>query len=77
MTERLDEKLGMARMVLDRLKDGPMRWTPLTKIVVKKSPSPWEAQVIIRWLLENGYIERPERGVYSITEKGRALLKSI
>lgn len=77
MTERLDEKLDMARIVLDRLKDGPMRWTPLTKIVVKKSPSPWEAQVIIRWLLENGYIERPERGMYSITEKGRALLKSI
>ena len=77
MTERLDEKLSMARIVLDRLKNGPMRWTPLTKIVVKKSPSPWEAQIIIRWLLENGYIERPEGGVYSITEKGRALLKSI
>ena len=77
MTKRLDEKLKLARIVLDRLKDGPMRWTPLTKIVVKKSPSPWEAQVIIRWLLENGYIERPERGVYSITEKGRALLKFI
>jgi len=77
VTERLDEKLSMARIVLDRLKNGPMRWTPLTKIVVKKSPSPWEAQIIIRWLLENGYIERPERGVYSITEKGRALLKSI
>jgi predicted transcriptional regulator len=62
---------------LDRLRDGPIRWTPLTKIVVEKSPSPWEAQVIIRWLLKNGYIKRPERGVYSITEKGRALLKSI
>ncbi len=36
-----------------------------------------EAQVIIRWLLEKGYVERPERGVYSITEKGRALPKSI
>ena len=47
------------------------------KIVVKESPSPWKAQVIIRWLLENGYMERPERGVYCITEKGRALLKSI
>jgi len=77
VTKRLDEKLDMARIVLDRLKDGPMRWTSLTKTVVKKSPSPWEAQVIIRWLLDNGYIERPERGVYSITEKGRALLKSI
>jgi len=77
MTERLDEKLSMARIVLDRLKDGPMRWTPLTKIVVKKSPSPWEAQVMIRWLLKNGYIERPERGMYAITEKGKKFLKSI
>jgi len=77
VTERLDEKLSMARIVLDRLKDGPMRWTPLTKTVVKKSPSPWEAHVIIKWLLENGYIERPERGLYAITEKGRALYKLV
>jgi predicted transcriptional regulator len=77
MTKRLNEKLSMARIVLDRLKDGSMRWTPLMKIVVKESPSPWKAQVIIRWLLENGYVERPERGVYLITEKGRALLKSV
>ena len=77
MTERLDEKLGMARIVLDGLKDGPMRWTPLTKIVVKKSPSPWETQVIIKWLLTNSYIERSERGLYCITEKGKALLMCI
>jgi len=75
--ERLTEKLRIAQIALDRLKLGPMRWTPLLKIVVKESPSPWKAQVIIKWLLENGYIERPERGVYSITEKGRAFLKSL
>lgn len=77
MTERLDKKLSMARIVLDKLTDSPMRWTQLIKIVVKKSLFPWEAQVIVRWLLEKGYIERPERGVYSITEKERVLLKSI
>jgi len=73
----LDKKLRIARIALDRLQEGPMRWTQLTKIVVKESPSPWKAQVIIKWLLENGYVERPEKGVYNITEKGRTLLKSI
>jgi len=32
---------------------------------------------MIRWLLENGYVGHPERGVYFIIEKERALLKSI
>ena len=77
MTERLDKKLNIARIVLDKLKEGPMKWTQLTKIIVKKSSSPWQAQIIIRWLLENGYIERPERGLYFITERGKDLLKYI
>lgn len=77
MTERLDEKLRIAYIALNKLKDAPMRWTPLMKIVVKESPSPWKAQVIIMWLLENSYVERPERGVYRITEKGQSLLSSL
>jgi predicted transcriptional regulator of viral defense system len=64
-------------MVGKKKENGSMRWTQLTKIVVKKSPSPWQVQVIIRWLLEKGYIERLESGLYVITEKERALLKSI
>ena len=64
MTERLDKKLDIARIVLDKLKEGPMRWTQLMKIIVKKSSSPWQAQIIIRWLLKNGYIENPERGIF-------------
>ncbi len=75
--KRLDEKLRIARMMLERLSEGPMRWTPLLKMVVKESPSPWKAQVIIKWLLSNGYISRPERGVYQITENGRELLRAI
>ena len=77
MTERLDEKLSIASIALNRLSQGAMRWTPLMKILVKESPSPWKAQVIIKWLLENEYVEKPDRGVYRITDKGRDLLKSI
>ena len=49
---------------------------PLVKTVIHESPSLWKAQAIIEWLLKHGFIERPERGVYNITEKGRTLLKS-
>ena len=73
--KRLDEKLRITRIMLEKLEEGPMRWTPLMKVVVKESPSPWKAQVVIKWLLTNEYISRPERGVYQITEKGRKLLK--
>jgi predicted transcriptional regulator len=75
--KRLDEKLRIARVMLEKLRESPMRWTPLMKTVVKESPSPWKAQVIIKWLFSNGYISRPERGVYQITEKGRNFLKVI
>lgn len=75
--KRLDEKLRITRIMLERLSEGPMRWTPLMKTVVGESPSPWKAQVIIKWLLENNYVERPERGVYYITEKGQSLLTSL
>jgi predicted transcriptional regulator len=63
--KRLDEKLRIARIMLEKLSEGPIRWTPL------------KAQVIIKWLLSNGYISRPERGVYQITEKGYKFLKAI
>ena len=75
--KRLDENLRIARIMLEMLEKGPMRWTLLMKMVVKESPSPWKVQVTITWLLDNGYIERPERGVYSITKKGIALLNAI
>ena len=75
--KRLDEKLRIARIMLEKLEEGPMRWTPLMKAVVKESPSPWKAQVIIEWLLSNGYISRPERGIYEITKKGTSFLRSL
>jgi hypothetical protein len=76
VTERFDDKLGAVKIVLEKLKYGPARWTPLVKTVVRESPSPWKAQKILEWLLKHDYIEHPER-VYNITEMGSNLLKSI
>jgi len=77
VTERLNEKLKVARIVLENLRDGPMRWTPLIKSIVQESHSPWKAQTILEWLLRQGYIERPERGLYFITEKGQRFLETL
>jgi len=64
-------------IVLQKLKGGPMRWTPLVKSILQESPSPWKAQTIIEWLLKHGYIERPEKGLYRITEKGLRFLETL
>lgn len=77
MTERLNEKLKVARITLQKLSEGPMRWTPLVKAIVKESPSPWKVQSILEWLLSHGYLERPERGLYRITKKGLNLLQTL
>ena len=77
MTERLDKKLKAAKIVLKNLSGGPMRWTPLVKATLRGSPTPWKFQTIMSWLLVQGYIERNGRGVYGITDKGRAFLKSL
>jgi len=77
VTERLNEKLKVARVVLEKLREGPMRWTPLVKAVLQESPSPWKARSILNWLLRHGYIERPKRGLYRITDKGLQFLETL
>ena len=77
MTDRLNKQLKVASIVLELLSKGDMRWTPLTKAVLKKSPTPWKVQSILSWLLDHGYLERPERGLYRITEKGIEFLRTL
>jgi len=67
MTERLNKQLKVAEM----------HWTPLTKAVLKESPTPWNVQSILRWLLDHRYVERPQRGIYRITEKGLEFLTTL
>ena len=76
VTERFDDRLRVARIVLNALAKGSMNWTPLMKLILKWS-TPWKAQSTLYWLAKEGYIERPERGVYVITEKGRQFLEAM
>ena len=42
---RLEDLLDrVAGIVLELLSRGDMRWTPLTKAVLKESPTPWNVQ---------------------------------
>jgi len=77
LTERLNKQLKVASIVLELLSRGDMHWTPLTKAVLKESPTPWNAQSILRWLLNHEYVVRPERGLYRITKKGLEFLKTL
>jgi predicted transcriptional regulator len=70
MTERFDDRIRVARVVLETLAKGSLNWTSLMRLILKWS-TPWKTQSTLDWLVREGYVERPERGIYVITEKGR------
>ena len=74
--ERFKACLATVAAILGALESGHMRWTPLTRIVVQSS-TPWRAQAVLEWLLGEGYLDRPARGVYRITEHGSLLLSGL
>ena len=74
MTERLEEKLRIARTILNRLEDGPMRRTPLMKSTLGDSETPSTFRNVLDWLLRCAYKDRPERGLYAMAERGRMFL---
>ncbi|MBC8223599.1 hypothetical protein H8E65_03350 [Candidatus Bathyarchaeota archaeon] len=76
MSARIDDRLDVARTILDALEREPARWTPLTRLALKHT-TPWKAQAALEWLLRKGYVERPLRGVYEITERGTHLLRVL
>jgi len=77
MAKRGRSQLDVAGIILDVLSKKPMRRTHLMKEVLKRSPSPSTFNHVLKWLLEDGYIENPERGIYRITDRGRSLLKAL
>jgi len=72
-----EERLRIAGVVLKHLRGTPKRYTELLKLTLSDSATPGSFRSAIKWLLENGYVERPQRGTYQITEKGRAFLSAL
>ncbi|MFH2111051.1 MAG: hypothetical protein ABIJ47_07310 [Candidatus Bathyarchaeota archaeon] len=76
MAKRFDERLETIRLILVELEHSPIRWTLLAKKVTGSS-TPWLIQSVLNWLLSNGYVERPSRGLYRLTDRGQQLLKVL
>ncbi len=74
--ERLNESLHTLAILLDTLKRGEVRWTPLVKAGYRCS-TPWRVHHLLNWLVEQGAVERPDRGVYALTEEGQTLLHAL
>lgn len=41
----------------------PRRWTELEKLTTKSSPTYGRFQTTLKWLQQNGYVNKPEKGV--------------
>lgn len=74
--KRFKKRVETIKSILLCIEENPIQFTPLLRAVLRDS-TPWVAQSTIQWLLEEGYVERPGRGTYKITEKGRRLLQAI
>lgn len=81
MTELLDDKMRVARIVLEKLSKCSMRRTALEKTVLKESPTPWKVHSILGWLLDRDLIVKtgPLRSTapYRVTKKGLMLLETL
>lgn len=71
--------LSLCKAILTRLEKGPARYVNLEKWVIRHTDcgSAGRFNYIIKYMIDQGWIDRPERGLYEITEKGRVLLKGL
>ncbi len=74
--KRFKERVKTIKAILLCIEERPAQYTPLLRAVLRDS-TPWVTQSTIHWLLTESYVERPGRGTYRITERGRRLLQAI
>lgn len=76
----LERRLNHARVVLSRLEQQPLRWTPLLKATMEVCGSPPQLYYILKYLEKKGFIEHitiKEKPHWAITEKGKEFLKVL
>jgi predicted transcriptional regulator len=72
VSKTVDETHRVAEIILGQLMEKSRRWTELEKLTTKSSPTYGRFQTTLKWLQQNGYVNKAGRGVYEITEKGKA-----
>jgi predicted transcriptional regulator len=75
LSKTADKTHRVAEIILEQLVEKSGRWTELEKLTTKSSPTYGRFQTTLKWLQQNGYINKAGRGVYEITEKGKQYLK--
>jgi predicted transcriptional regulator len=75
LSKTADKTHRVAEIILEQLVEKSRRWTELEKLTTKSSPTYGRFQTTLKWLQQNGYVNKAERGVYEITEKGKQYLK--
>ncbi|MFW6109787.1 MAG: winged helix-turn-helix domain-containing protein [archaeon] len=74
--KHLGKRIETAKQILIILQEEPTRWTPIIMATIQNF-TPWMVYSTLKWLEKRGYIVKPERGLYQITEKGKNLLNAI
>jgi hypothetical protein len=74
--KRFTGLIDTVEAILGAVDEGEGRWTPVVRSALRTS-TPWRVHATIYWLLDQGYLTRPSRGVYKVTERGRLLLQAL
>jgi DNA-binding PadR family transcriptional regulator len=67
-------------VVLSKLAQQPLRWTPLLKATINVCGSPPRLYYILKYLENEGFVEHitiKEKPHWAITERGKQLLKAL
>jgi len=75
-----ERRIKLVKAILLRLEKKPLRWTPLLKATIQDCGSPPRLYYTLKFLEKNGFAEKvliKDKPHWSITEKGRQLLKVL
>jgi len=72
-----EKRLENIKIALGLVEEAPLHFTKLTNELSRITGSGYRSENIVRLMLKLGYLERPARGVYRITEKGAKMLDGL
>jgi len=79
-TTCFERRIKLAKLILSRLEQQPLRWTPLLKALIQVCGSPPKLYYILKFLEQNGFVCRVPicgKSHWSITERGKELLRAL
>jgi len=75
-----ERRLELAKSILKKLEQQPLRWTPLLKTMIQVCGSPPRLYYVLKFLEQKGFVQRVAikgKSHWSITDRGKELLKVL